>query len=217
MDLLENLNSMVKTLLNSTERKCSASVDDCVYFWDILDPLVKFLLLNQTEILNVSFNISDKLTESKHYLNWTVLPENVKEILKNQHGSSYLFLTFEQWGWTKRGGQFSGATLYSMLPAKAHAVLSEMLLILAPIEYDLKINHSKLNRILEAGLSEPPNSFKYFADIFIDSFFQTIEDLFELCLRNDMKNFVKQPTVSVFLNAVMRAKKFLHLNFLKKY
>lgn len=156
------------------------------YFWDFIDPLVRYLLLNQKEIQQLPFNTTNLVSSNKTYLNWGNLPKDVQNKLNIQMGSSLLYLTFEQWGWIDSNSScYSGATFLSILPQEIKPYLPHVFTMIAPIQLDMKINLNykfNLKPIIKL----------------IRIFFKILKEFYNMTHQNEIKK--------ILLNAIEKAK-----------
>lgn len=207
INLLSQISSSVEILLQTSKLKHNN--DHIEYFWNFLNPLTRLVLLNQTEMLKLPFNVTEQIIQSDYNLNWQKLPLSVQSLLLNQQGSSLLFLTFEQWGWVQSGNKFAAATFYSILPVEIKQILPRLFLILAPIQYDLQVSMTALDDVLQVT-SNDKRLKKKLSEIFIDSFFENVKELISIGLKKKtFRRFYRQPTASIVVNALYRAQCFL--------
>lgn len=90
----------------------------------------------------MSFNITSLVRKNKAFLKWNNLPDEVQNVLLNQQGSSLLYLTFEQWNWvdTNEKSNYSAASLISILPQELASFLPQIVHLVAPVQFEMKIN-----------------------------------------------------------------------------
>ena len=146
---LNNLNASLNLIL-------SLSSDNGNFVWNMINPVAQFILLNQTQILALSFDINALIKQNVSYLSWSNLPDNVRGVLLSQNIASLLSLTFAQWGWVDENSNEFNSTLYALLPARSQILLPKLSAVLAPLDLSLKIN-------------KPPKKL-HFLDTFFRSF-----------------------------------------------
>ena len=156
----KNLNESLNNLNTSINVILSLSNDDGDYVWNMINPIAQFILLNQSQILDLSFNINELLKQNVSYLRWSKLPDNVRTALLSQNIANLLSLTFKQWGWVGADSDASDLTLYDLLSAKSKILLPNLSTVLGRLDLSLKIN-------------EPPSSLNAnFLDTFFKAFFR---------------------------------------------
>jgi hypothetical protein len=84
------INASIECILKST---VSVQNSDSIYFWDVLNPVIKFALLNQTQVSALSFDIQQAINNDVDNLNWTNIPVEVQTLLVQQQSSLLYSLT----------------------------------------------------------------------------------------------------------------------------
>jgi hypothetical protein len=181
----------------------NTTTNDIYFIWDLLNPIVRFLLLNQTQVITYSpsFNITHQILTNSNGLNWNELPGKVQTLLMSQNNNNaILSLTFSQWGWTE-SVQYANLTLKSLLPNWSRSSLADILNVMKPVQLDLKIDLIYLNKLIRPiwwhrySLNEFLNSiFEYFPGGFVyvlesTRYKRQIEHYFEI---NVAKKIVSQ-------------------------
>ena len=88
---MEQIKASIETIAKASVAQQTVSTE---YFWDRFNAVIKFALLNQTEIINqFGFNITQKVIDCPSGLNWTILPQNVQQLLLNQQETLF-YLTY---------------------------------------------------------------------------------------------------------------------------
>lgn len=188
---------MVKTLLKASQ--INNTNQEVEYLWDLMNPLVRFLLLNRTQTKSLSFNVPQHLQQNQTVIKWINLPIQVQNLLLNQQGSALLYMSYEQWGWVDSRSIHAGVTLLSIIPNEFQNDLATMCLILAPIQFDLQINMNLLNELLSFQADKPN----------MDRFFNSLFGYFHSCYKSIFKRYKQEPRVKPFIQAIFRAKTFL--------
>jgi hypothetical protein len=185
--------------------------DNNKYFWDLINPSARFLLLNQTQVSSIPFyNVTSQLQQNVSNLNWVALPADVQSFLLGQSPAALLNLTYLQWGWVDLSNTFASTTLFSLLSVKQQNSLPNASVILAPITYSLNVDLTVLNQTLSSN----QNSYKRKKNL-VGEFFESFFDQLSVVLpknRNKRSSFsrYRQPTAaSTYANAVSVAQRFL--------
>lgn len=182
----------------------------------MLNPVLRYILLNQTQVSALPFNITQQLKTSAANLNWTNLPANVQSALLAQTPSIVINLTFLQWGFVDAANAFASSTVYSLLPPTVQNSLPNVYILLAPISFDLKIDVTALNQTLVAAAAnnlsykrENGNLVKKFLESFADSFVGFLPE------RRSKRSPFKKPkarvptAASTLSDALERAERFV--------
>jgi hypothetical protein len=129
-------------LLNARVNESSQSTK---YVWDLIHPIYRFLLLNQTQI-NQNWNVRQKLDSNETRLEWNSLPESVKNALLEQQANDGFFdQTFLDLGWVDAETQpFSNTTLRSIVPSSMNSLFENITTILKKAEFDMIVDMSGL-------------------------------------------------------------------------
>ena len=183
------------------------------FFWDLFPPNAQFLLVNQSQILALPFNVSQQLIQNgTNSLSWSSLPSNVQTLLLNQQGS-LLNISFSQWGWTDANSSFANSTLFSLFPLKVQTQLPNIIGVLAPLKYNLQIDLNALNQTLYANALNRKRPKSFLVNSFFGSFFNYFSELLETIKEKNNSNnwfFRNQITpAKLFSNAVSRVCTFL--------
>ena len=212
------LNSSLQILLSAVTTSPNPA-NNVQYLWDLINPVARFVLLNQTAISSLPFNISQNLASNNKSLNWNQLPANVQSALLAQPLSGLLNLTYEQWGWVNPSSTFASTTLFSLVPATVQSTLPNIYILLAPLAYNTQIDLTALNATLIANAAS--NSFGRYpsGDLvkrFTREFFESFGSLLPPAdgrrhkRHNNRPPFNYQPTAqSTFGDAVKRAEKYV--------
>lgn len=187
------------------------------YFWDLINPVARFILLNQTLISSLSFNIAESLASNNSCLNWSLLPSNVQQSLLAQKASELLSLSYQQWGWVDSSNSFANTTLLSLLSASFQSSLSNLYILLAPLVYDSQVDLTDLNKTISenAVLNQKKSKLAKGNAVkdFFDEFFKFFKGLLPANGRFRRGKFVsssKKPTAqSIYTDAVKRAENYV--------
>ena len=144
------MNKVNKTteILVSAVVPALGSGNDTAYLWDLIEPVQRFLLLNQTSIAaTLSWNVTQQLQQNLTDLSWATIPSNVQlflqqELLLNQFSN----LTFFSWGWTDSNNTFASTTLISLLTSQGQQNLPIIQSILAPLTFSTILNTTVLTQ-----------------------------------------------------------------------
>lgn len=192
------------------------AANDVRYFWDLISPVARFAILNQTQISQLPFNVTLSLQSNLASMNWTQLPANVQSTLLNQPVSSLLSLTYQQWGWADASNTFANTTLLSLLSSSVQSNLANVYILLAPLAYDSQIDLTALNQTLSASLPTKPyqKQPRNLVKKFLESFFEFFEDLLPgdggRYKRGPFRPNYRAPTArSTFSNAIQRVQVYL--------
>ena len=165
--------------------------NDTIYLWDLISPLTRFILLNQTRIQNI-WNVKQAILLNQTKLDWSSLPSYVKSILVNDtFQQSLINMTFSNWGWTDSTSQYANVTLFSLIPSKYLLNLPNITNILSNLRFNLVLNTTILAQsFLELNLTQFPSQWWRSKDFFkqiwfsnecIQKFwFETLSDFFYL-------------------------------------
>lgn len=226
---LEQIKASLETILQASVTTTPTNTNE--YFWDLFNPVVKFALLNQTEIINAfGFNITRAIIDNpNNSLNWTSLSQSVQQLLLNQQENMF-FLTFSQLGWVDSNNILADKTLYSLVSKKGTVLLPYILESAALIQYDLNIDLAKLKYILLNSLQPYHHQIRpyhhmmqsfesinkkvyqsYFniVDQFFINFFKYFKNFFVQSFETDTFGMKKETAASVFSQAILRAQMFL--------
>lgn len=212
-DPLVRLNSSYQTLLKATN--IQDLTHDIRHLWDLLNPVVRFVLLNQTQISSLPFNVTIQLQTDVNNLNWTYLPTNVQSVLLAQTPSMLINLSFLNWGFVDSANSFADSTVNSLLPTTVQNSLASVYILLAPLSFDLQVDLTALNQTLQATTTASYNHRQHGVTVrrFLESFFESFERLLpEGRHRRFPSRFPikKQPTASsTFSEAMSRAERFI--------
>jgi hypothetical protein len=167
---LRGLNLSVQIILSSTVNQLNT--DQIITVWDTLNVVVKFLLLNQTGVTQLSFNVTQQIQANVSNLNWSALPANVQSFLLTESLSSIFSLTFSQWAWVDLNSAFANATLFSLLSSKVQNCANNASSLISPLNFDTPINVTALNQTL---LTAFPNLKNFnVVNRFFEAFYESI-------------------------------------------
>lgn len=115
--------------------------------WDLLSPLHRFVLLNQTGVQSL-WNVRDNLDKSTTRLEWNSLPDNVKSFLKNQETNlGFLDLTFLDLNWVNSDKEkFHDTKLKSLISKDLNDKLPELFESTNKLSYDQLVNVDLLSQ-----------------------------------------------------------------------
>ena len=131
-------------ILNAT---VATQSNDTRYIWDLIDPVYRFVLLNQSLIF-AQWDVSQALANNQTKLNWDSIPANVQTILLTERTQNlFLNLSFLDWGWVNSNTDaFSNSTLFSLLSSQAQATYANVSATLAQITFNTLVNTTLLRR-----------------------------------------------------------------------
>ena len=95
---------------NVTSSEIENSPEENEILWNIISPLFRIIVLNQTQLSNESvIYLNENLInqDSAIYLDWNYLPSNVQSILSIQKGIDLFNLKFSDWGWTNYNDDYA--------------------------------------------------------------------------------------------------------------
>lgn len=126
----------------------SLSGNNTVYLWDLLDPVRRFIFLNQPVISSdQSWNVTQQLQLNQTNLNWATIPSNVQIfLLGEQFQNLFVNLTFTEWGWITTDQTFENTTLYSLFTSQAKQNLPQIQSLLAPLNFNVILNTTVLTK-----------------------------------------------------------------------
>jgi len=180
------------------------------YVWDLIHPVNRFLLLNQTQI-RTNWNVREKLNSNETRLEWSSLPESVKNVLLEQQANNGFFdQTFLDLGWVNAETEpFSKATLRSIVPNSLNLFFENITAILKRAEFDMIVNMTVLrSKNIEMDLENVLEVFKK------DIISETKSSFVGKHHKTQIDKISFSPVINGFRNAVkyLRAFRFPRLN-----
>jgi hypothetical protein len=88
--MLAKLDMNVNAILSARAGR-TADGKSTVYLWDILSPLERFLMLNQSQIQLMDWNVTASIIANTTRLQWSSLPSSAQSLLLVQINLSCLF------------------------------------------------------------------------------------------------------------------------------
>ena len=167
------LNSSVQIILSSTI--VQSDTDQVVTYWDTFNLAVRFLLLNQTGVKQLSYNVTKQAQANVSNLNWAALPADVQSFLLSQSVPVIFNLTFSEWAWVDSDNAFANTTLFSLLPVNAQNCANNASVLISPLTFDLLIDITVLNQTLSAA--NPKNRHlkrRNLVNEFFESYFESV-------------------------------------------
>ena len=139
------------------------SGNDTAFLWDLISPVYRFLLLNQTQISKLrQWNIKQQVEASQKNIKWSFLTKNVQSLLlKQKNQNTFVNLTFNDWGWVISSDLLANATLISLLTLKGQSILNNLTAEMASLNFNTALNITALK-------ADPFENFQ-------DSFTQALE------------------------------------------
>jgi hypothetical protein len=143
--------SVSKLELSIAQQQSAAEVDsdklNIKPLWDLLSPLHRFVLLNQTGLQSL-WNVRNNLEKSLTKLEWNSLPDNAQTFLKTQAKNlGFLDLTFLELSWVNSDKEkFHDATLKSLLSKELIDRLAELYDSINRLTYDQLVNLDLLSQ-----------------------------------------------------------------------
>lgn len=191
----------VSMILNSASGSPS---DNVKLLWDVLDPVYRIALLNQTGVKPLGFNVDTDLAKNISALKWNSLNTDVQNFLYNQR-ESVLNLTFYEWSWCSKSSRYANVTLFSFLSKSIINTIPSLVGILNQIAFDTNVDLTGLenNLINEYPLTYDDPNGQYLVQAFLDSFWQIYSSWF-----SNYKGSRLKGAYSVYTNAVNRLNRF---------
>ena len=153
----KKVNSSIQMLKNaSLSILAKPSGNDTAFLWDLISPVYRFLLLNQTQISKLrQWNIKQQVEASQKNIKWSFLTKNVQSLLlKQKNQNTFVNLTFNDWGWVISSDLLANATLISLLTLKGQSILNNLTAEMASLNFNTALNitalkaHLKISKIL---------------------------------------------------------------------
>lgn len=154
---------------NDTSPEIENSPEQNEILWNIISPLFRVVVLNQTQLSNESVSYLNENSinhdSSTKYLDWNYLPSNVQSILSIQKGIDLFNLKFSDWGWTNYYDDYANLTLISILPEENKYTMNSIFKLIEPLRFNTSIDSSIVYNNDLNDLFMPD-----FDDIFYNSF-----------------------------------------------
>jgi hypothetical protein len=128
---------------NVTSSEIENSPEENEILWNIISPLFRIIVLNQTQLSNESvIYLNENLInqDSAIYLDWNYLPSNVQSILSIQKGIDLFNLKFSDWGWTNYNDDYANLTLISILPEENKYTMNSIFKLIEPLRFNTSID-----------------------------------------------------------------------------
>lgn len=105
-------------------------------------------MLNQSSIKSLGWDVQSLLNVTTR-LEWTSLPENVKNAVSQQVASlSFLNTTFSDWNWVNSTNLYANSTLFSILPSTLITILPNLTSLYGQLSLNDVVNITAL-RVLK--------------------------------------------------------------------
>ncbi len=131
---------------NDTSPEIENSPEQNEILWNIISPLFRVIVLNQTQLSNESVSYLNENSinhdSSTKYLDWNYLPSNVQSILSIQKGIDLFNLKFSDWGWTNYYDDYANLTLISILPEENKYTMNSIFKLIEPLRFNTSIDSS---------------------------------------------------------------------------
>lgn len=131
---------------NDTSPEIENSPEQNEILWNIISPLFRVVVLNQTQLSNESASYLNENSlnhdSSTKYLDWNYLPSNVQSILSIQKGIDLFNLKFSDWGWTNYYDDYANLTLISILPEENKYTMNSIFKLIEPLRFNTSIDSS---------------------------------------------------------------------------
>jgi hypothetical protein len=131
---------------NDTSPEIENSPEQNEILWNIISPLFRVVVLNQTQLSNESVSYLNENSinhdSSTKYLDWNYLPSNVQSILSIQKGIDLFNLKFSDWGWTNYYDDYANLTLISILPEENKYTMNSIFKLIEPLRFNTSIDSS---------------------------------------------------------------------------
>lgn len=143
---VSKLNRSISKIQNATVDPTTPLSTTIVNLWDLLPPVNRLLLLNQTQVQNLGYNVNQNFSAAR--LLWVNLPTPVQNLLSSQLVNlAVLNLSYLDWAWVNSNtDQFFNSTLYSLLSANQVALLPNVTNLLNQISFSQVVNTTLLRR-----------------------------------------------------------------------
>ena len=165
---LTAISDKVNTILSIVNYE-NTTTNDVRYLWDVLDPLFKLALLNQSQVKDFGFDVTQKVNNNVSSILWSSLNADIASFLDNQR-ESILNLTFEQWNWVDSNSKYADSVLLTFMPKKIVKNFQKIMSYLNYIAFSSKIDITALkSNFLNASQSSSSNG-QYLAQAFLDRF-----------------------------------------------
>ena len=136
-----NVNAIVSVSVNTS----TADGNKTIYLWDILPTAERFLMLNQTQVQMMKWNVSERVIANKTRLEWASLPAGAKFLLLKQNSDLAFFnLTYLQWAWVDTRSIFAQFTLLSLVPKEYLEFYPDILKIFNKLPFNMVLDAKKL-------------------------------------------------------------------------
>jgi hypothetical protein len=142
---ISKLNRSVNQILNATVSSGSYSPPTIVYLWDLLPAVHRFLLLNQSIVQQLPWNVTANLLSNSTQLQWSTLTSDVQNVLALELTNLNLInLTFSQWGWSSASDSLAGSTLFSLLSSTQQSLLPNVTSLVNQLSFGQLLNTTML-------------------------------------------------------------------------
>ncbi len=162
----------VDTILSAVNYENSTQ-NDVRYLWDVLDPLFRLALLNQTQVKDLGFDVAQELSNNLSSIMWNYLSTDITTFLDNQR-ENILNLTFAQWNWVDSSNKYANLKLLTFMPNKIVKNFQKIMDYLNLIAFSSKIDITTLKNNLQATSEPSSSNGQYLAQAFLDRFFKLI-------------------------------------------
>ena len=145
---MNQANKSIQIVLSAAIPSLTApSSNDTQYLWDLLNPVARFILLNQTAVSNdQQFNVTSQLVQNLT-ISWAAIPAGVQTALLNEKTTAALVnLTFVQWGWSQAGDIYATVTLFSLIGTQGQQALPQIDALVAPLNFNTVLNTTVLTQ-----------------------------------------------------------------------
>lgn len=173
--ILQVVNATVQMILK-------VKSDQGTFVWDLLPPLLRFIILNQAQFQSDTFNVTEIVVNKKSNLLWSELPADIKTALLDEKSkNAFPSLTFEQLNMVSGPNDpLAKVTVKEILPKKIADLLPNITELLKDITFDTVINATKLK---DALISRAPVGPAFLGSVFHKS--QTRVCLWNLLMGGD--------------------------------
>lgn len=152
---ITGVNNTVQAILQSL-----STAQGSTYLWDLIPLTARFVLLNQTAVQQLPYNITDEFLKNNTNLSWATLPSNVQSLLKNEQVNlQFLNLTLAQLGVVDSTSTIAGYTIYQLLNPTCQALLPNVTALLSQVSIDTQVNATAL--VLTLASLNPYYSYRY--------------------------------------------------------
>ena len=138
---IDMLNATVQFVLNNASLPAGTPLSNTTkYVWDLVPPVSRFLMLNQTQSQAV-WNVSASVISNSTRLDWTTVPSSVQRLLLGQWSNQqFLNLTYAKWAFVDASSPYSASTWLGATPLIQRPFLITASRILSQVPLNQLVN-----------------------------------------------------------------------------